>query len=469
MLVVVITLIHGVFYADYDNNIMNFRRDTSKVKGISSSSKQLLPKCEASDHAPSITSSTTSSLRWSKRTFPISSVQSHFNCFLDETLCTYYYPADFFDPECGIGKDYVHFIEDAEAMRRNKTLWDFMPAIGFPTLSMKNTCISQNFTDENGKKDILFGSEDGHDVENHDPFSSGSTLPESTLKDIGHNIFSKNEEQLSCMTERITMLHVHKAGGSSLHEAFDRIERTANSQGRYDAVAQERHKFFTPRAGPDSPRQKQPNQNANNDYDYDYTYTPGTDVPLYKQSLESLKHATKYPQEKYQPEQHVIIALVRDPTERFISSIGQALGAEGSQGNHIGKVLMEECVAGKERSADALKCIAKYVQKHGFWIELHFTPQVIDISFTTMFADVPIGIFSFRNIKTVLNYFGAGNAHSRDGSEKDYRADSILTQMSVDDYDDESLRIVCELYAMDVLMQRSLGMEVERCDPYVPK
>ena len=109
------------------------------------------------------------------------------------------------------------------------------------------------------------------------------------------------------------------------------------------------------------------------------------------------------------------------------------------------------------------------MQKHGFWIELHFTPQVIDISFTTMFVDVPIGIFSFRNIKTVLNYFGAGNAHSRDGSEKDYRADSILTQMSVDDYDDESLRIVCELYAMDVLMQRSLGMEVERCDPYVPK
>ena len=45
----------------------------------------------------------------------------------------------------------------------------------------------------------------------------------------------------------------------------------------------------------------------------------------------------------------------------------------------------------------------------------------------------------------------------------------ILTDMSVDDYDKETLEIVCGIYEMDVIMQRSLGMEVERCDPYVPK
>jgi hypothetical protein len=190
---------------------------------------------------------------------------------------------------------------------------------------------------------------------------------------------------------------------------------------------------------------------------------------MYKQSLESLSYATTYPLEKYEPDQHVIFALVRDPIDRFISSIGQALGARGSTGNHIGPVLMSTCVEGKESSAAILKCIAKYVQKHGFWIELHFTPQVIDISFTTMFTDVPIGIFSFKDIKTVLDYFGVGNTHLRDGKEKDYRTDDVLTQMSTDDYDDETLEIVCGIYEMDVIMQRSLGMEVERCDPFVPK
>lgn len=40
--------------------------------------------------------------------------------------------------------------------------------------------------------------------------------------------------------------------------------------------------------------------------------------------------------------------------------------------------------------------------------------------------------------------------------------------MSVDDYDEESLRVVCEIYEMDVRMQRSLGIEVPRCDPFIP-
>merc|ERR1712150_372321 len=134
-----------------------------------------------------------------------------------------------------------------------------------------------------------------------------------------------------------------------------------------------------------------------------------------------------------------------------------------------GPVITKECVDGKKSSRDALKCIAKYVQTHGFWIELHFTPQVVDIAFTTMFADVPIAIYSFRDIKTVLNYFGVGNVQMRNGNSKNYRTSSLLTDMSVDDYDEETLKIVCEIYAMDVIMQRSLVLEVERCDPFVPR
>ena len=157
---------------------------------------------------------------------------------------------------------------------------------------------------------------------------------------------------------------------------------------------------------------------------------------------------------------------MRDPTERFISSIGQALGATGSTGNHIGPILRKACI--KETSKETLKCLAHYVQDHGFWIELHFTPQVVDISFTTMWQDVPIAIFPFKELKTILTYFGRGNVHGRNGSGKGYRSDDVLTNMSVDDYDEESLRVVCEIYEMDVRMQRSLGIEVPRCDPFIP-
>ena len=54
-----------------------------------------------------------------------------------------------------------------------------------------------------------------------------------------------------------------------------------------------------------------------------------------KNTMASLKHATHYPSSKFEPEDHVMFAVVRDPTERFISSIGQAMGGMGSKRNVI--------------------------------------------------------------------------------------------------------------------------------------
>lgn len=94
---------------------------------------------------------------------------------------------------------------------------------------------------------------------------------------------------------------------------------------------------------------------------------------------------------------------------------------------------------------------------------------MIDISFTTMWQDVPIAMFSFKSLPTILDHFGRANVHVRDGSKEKYRSDPILTNMSVNDYDDETLEIVCKIYEMDVVMQRSLGMEVPRCDKFLPR
>lgn len=42
-------------------------------------------------------------------------------------------------------------------------------------------------------------------------------------------------------------------------------------------------------------------------------------------TLDALGNATKYPDQRFEANQHVIFAAVRDPTERFISSIGQGM------------------------------------------------------------------------------------------------------------------------------------------------
>lgn len=363
--------------------------------------------------------------RWSNRPFPTSSVQSMFNCDRDDSMCNYYYSANFFDKECGLGKEFAHHIDDAQAMKMNGTLWNFMPSVGFPTLTMNNTCLHLDKNSFALQGNFL---NTGKKVSTH-----------MALKDIGYH----ETDTQRCYTERLSFLHVHKAGGSSLHNAFNFMSSSKNA-------ALVRHKHFDPSSTPGVPKE-----------------ITITSEGMTTFTLESLATASKYPDEEFAREQHVIFAAVRDPTERFISSIGQALGANGSTGNRIAPTLKKACI--KETSAETLKCLAHYVQDNGFWIELHFTPQVIDIAFTTMWKDVPIAMFSFSNLKDILKHFGRENVHVRDGSNDRYRADPILTNMTVADYDQESLRIVCEIYEMDVRMQRSLGYEVPRCDPYISR
>lgn len=378
----------------------------SKHEGIRFSKDQLFECSDTRD-------------RFSERNVEASKIQSPFNCFLPDSKCKYYYPANFFDASCGIGKEYSHYLTTMEEKRLNGTLWNFMPAMGFPTLTLNHACL------QDGKH------------------SSIGTKPQTS--DVLHDIGPHYDDNTTCITERLSFLHVHKVGGSSLHQAF-------NYMSLNKCASLERHKFFTPSNSPDGKPQNT------------RTSEPS---PIYVKTKESLTHAIKYPVDEFAPDQHVVFAFVRDPLERFISAIGQATGASGSTRNKISRVLKAKCL--RETSRETLTCIAKYVRDNGFWIELHFTPQVIDISFTTLYADIPVALFPFSELQQILSYLGKGDAHSRDGSRSSYRTDEVLTNMKVSDYDEETIQIVCKIYEMDVLMQRSMGLEVPRCDPYIPQ
>lgn len=141
------------------------------------------------------------------------------------------------------------------------------------------------------------------------------------------------------------------------------------------------------------------------------------------------------------------------------------MGASGSTNNQISKILTEECLTDDCR--ETLRCAITYVKTHGFWIELHFTPQILDIAFSTMYLDVPVAIFPFQELTNVLTYFGVPDVHARNGAGEKYRPHKTLTDMSVEDYDGDMIRDVCEIYAMDVVMQRGLGYNVSYCDEFV--
>ena len=68
-------------------------------------------------------------------------------------------------------------------------------------------------------------------------------------------------------------------------------------------------------------------------------------------------------------------------------------------------------------------------------------------------------------LQKLLDYLGSADHKSKARG----RPHPVLTNMTVEDYDEETLHIVCNIYEMDAIMQRSLGMEVPRCDPFISK
>ena len=315
-----------------------------------------------------------------------SNVDSIFNCDLPHAKCTYYYPNNFFDDKCGIGRTFrEEIIVNTKAKMNAGTLWNHMPSIGFPTIRV------------------------------HSENSNSSITP--------------------LAGEHLSFIHVHKAGGSSLHYAFNRLSASRRAELT-------RHRWWSPGRL--------------------------TNKSFAQQTRNDLKDAIAYPISlPFEENNHLIFAVVRNPVERFISSMGQAFGAVGSTGD-VANQLSAKCI--KDTSRETLRCTINHIKENGFYVELHFSPQVLDLSFTTMFEDVPIAIFPFHDLPNVLQYLGLEKDHKgRDGSQSNYRPHPVLTNMTVDDYDTDMMRDICTIYEVDVIMQRSMGIEVPQCDPFIIK
>jgi len=267
---------------------------------------------------------------------------------------------------------------------------------------------------------------------------------------IGFPTFSYNEQVTNTMTNEtfhrhnVTLIHVHKAGGTTIHNfAF---------KAKTFQIGVTRHPLY----------QWRQEQNAmpggRNQLAYFHLSTAGT----YK----------KHP-EQWGSDDHVMFAFLRDPLERFISSIGQAMGADGSQKNVVGEEFQSKCINGTEyslvTSRNTLQCCIDYVKKRGYYFEVHFTPQAVEIGFATQMYPIPVAIFKFEDsYQTVLTEMGINpNKKHRDGDQAGYRPSPVLTGMTSADYTPELIRQICELYEVDVIMHRSLGWDVPRCHGYV--
>jgi hypothetical protein len=198
---------------------------------------------------------------------------------------------------------------------------------------------------------------------------------------------------------------------------------------------------------------------------------------MFDKAVNHLRTATTYQSpadQSWSPSDHELFAIVRDPLDRFISAIGQAMGALGSTKNGVAGEMKAKCLNSEEYSLQAsqftLQCMVDMIKEKSFFFEIHFTPQAVETAFATqMLPDTPIALFHMDDLSEVLTEIGCDpNKKVRDGG-KNYRPSKVLAGMTSNDYTPDLIKQVCQLYEVDVIMMRTLGHEISRCDEYIPK
>lgn len=234
----------------------------------------------------------------------------------------------------------------------------------------------------------------------------------------------------------LSFIHVHKCGGSSVYLAFRDIE-----------IKNE--------------KSLQIKDNYKGTY---FLYSQMRDIKInskgWNESKDFLENAVTYQKpNNWDDSNHMIIAIVRDPVERFISAVGHV----SSKKFQSGKKLRNICL--KSTARDTLQCFIDLVKDQGYWIDLHFTPMVLEISFATMGKDVPVAIFPFSTLPELLSSLGANpKRKKKDGKKAGYRS-PVLVNVTINDLGSDGLFDVCNLYKMDVILLRSLGYP-SHCDQF---
>lgn len=436
------------------------------------------------------------------------STNSIFNCHSVHGKCQYYRPAHFFHPTCGIlsktrtrklssssaaarssivtseddtssdgesaysiSSDFNEHLQQMEYLRIEGRLWKNQPPIIIPWVSYMTEMRGRR---RKKKKSTFDNTLDGMD-------------------DIKGSHMKVKEDERRFQRHNLSFIHVHKAGGTSvvttmrdlklyLKENDDKVN--ISDQINVGEDKNNEHKNWEIEA------EKKREQRGIDDYKGMHTmYLGGRSQERSERSWDKadkfLQHAVRYQSESSwetikvdkktgakNEVNHMMMAVVRDPAERFISAVGQVTATKSSKGN--AKKLTNQCVGARDKddrsyvkASEALRCFVNAVKKDGYWIDVHFTPMILEISFATMQKDIPVAIFQFDQLPNILQDLGAPNPHKKrkNGSTAGYRS-SALSNATVSDYDDDVLKDVCELYRMDVLFLRDLG-KTTHCDVFV--
>ena len=392
------------------------------------------------------------------------SLQSIFNCHSIHGKCQYYRPAHFFHSKCGI-HNYPQIITTSLTsksldqlptfqetllemieLQSNKQLWQGQPPILIPFVSYMNEMKMAKSRTSFQRHNLSF-------IHVH---KTGGTTIHMAMRDM--NLYNGTETILvtnhhhhnhSKKGKEDEVVSVHIQHYKKMYDVYSQLRILRRSK-----MAREKTNHFFNKAVRYQPRDHWDTVNPN-DLGEDPSIEPPGEKNVYNTISKDLNH--------------MMFALVRDPVERFISAVGQVTSSKFSK-KGSGLKLKNACISSQNENelstSSILKCFVNVILEKGYWVDVHFTPMILEISFATLQRDVPVALFHFDSLPDVVHDLGLDpRIKKKNGKQEGYRQE-LLVNATVEDFDFNTLRDLCHLYLMDVLLMRDLGYSTH-CDSIV--
>jgi hypothetical protein len=233
-------------------------------------------------------------------------------------------------------------------------------------------------------------------------------------------------------------LHIHKCGGSTVGRTFLKASNSGNSTSKGYNVT-----FFYK------------NNLGATFKDQSAEHVAKHSVALHQRLLQQV-YDNQQDGSSSPPADHVAFTFVRDVLDRFLSSVREFLVSRNRQ--------RRLCIEAPT-SRDLLKCIlSKLHEDNGLQLDQHFAPATISLyMFSLLEPRVKISIFPLTN--EVMKEFQTFFLGPRSKSLKLKSSKPRNFNITMDALDFEMIQDVCNLYLMDVILLRYLGVPTSMtCD-----
>jgi hypothetical protein len=245
-----------------------------------------------------------------------------------------------------------------------------------------------------------------------------------------HTVSWKNEgcniKQLSSRTKSITYFKVLKAGSTTMTHALQTFERRIRGTDCQVSV------------------QTRPLRD-----------------PSGRVSQAHLESIAK--DQRADSQSHAMLTIIRDPVERFLSALGQALLMKDTA-----KHLHEDCdkYVTSDNKLGLVECAVHLLEsttRSYSEVETHLCPQAAMLHTK---VDLRIAAIDMSNFSSLLQHLVPGYSahHARDRSVVTYSHSQMLSSLKAKDLSRDLIDRICRLYQVDVKLRRDIEMPNKWCD-----